>query len=106
MNVNPYTHLLLPYVEPFARCRVGITMDLEERESTYRADWPYADNFVVVSPGSLTRNEAAQLATKFAQGCVCEYDYDPDSNTADGEWYVYHFEQGGRGIYSRNAGGR
>ena len=82
---------------------MGITLDVEDRESTYRDDWPYADNFMVINSVPLTRIEAAQLATRFARRCRCEYDYDPDQNVTKGEWYAYHFEQGG-GIRSRNAG--
>ena len=30
--------------------------------------------------------------------CRCEYDYLPDESSLFGEWYVYHFMQGGHGI--------
>ena len=83
-----------------AKCRVGITMDPEGREATYRDDWPYAGEFKVLFPMPFSREGAARNAMTHAKGCGCEYDYEPDEVTPLGEWWVYHFMQGGRGIRS------
>ena len=96
MQPSPFTNFPVGIV-PDAKCRVGITLDVEKRKSTYKDDWPHAGNFKVVYPTPLARQDAALYATHFAKGCGCEYDYEPDERTSFGEWYVYHFYQGGRG---------
>ena len=92
---------LLPFpamIVPDAKCRIGITMDPVGREAMYRDDWPHAGRFMLVRSTPSSRQDAAILAGDFAKLCGCEYDYLPDERTPFGDWYVYHFMQGGRGI--------
>ena len=54
MQRSPFTNFPVGIV-PDAKCRVGITLDVEKRKSTYKDDWPHAGNF----KGSLSHTTCA-----------------------------------------------
>ena len=93
-TILPFPAMIVPY----AKCRVGITLDPVKKEATYRDDWPRAGRFMLLHPKPLAKSEALGIIFRYARLCRCEYDYLPDESSLFGEWYVYHFMQGGRGI--------
>ncbi len=62
-TILPFPAMIVPY----AKCRVGITLDPVKKEATYRDDWPHAGRFMLLHPKPLAKPEALGIIFRYAR---------------------------------------